>query len=58
MKKIYLQPELEIIKVQTTQMMAASLPIINETVTDEDVLAPEMNLDVLTSEMDLDSFFE
>jgi hypothetical protein len=50
MKKIYLQPELEIIKVQTMQMMAASLPIVGTTVTDEDVLAPEMD--------DLDSYFE
>jgi hypothetical protein len=41
MKKIYLQPELEIIKVQTTQMMAASLPVnTSEEATGEEALAP------------------
>jgi hypothetical protein len=45
MKKIYLQPNMEIVKVQTVQMMAASLPVYEETVTEEKVLAPEMDLD-------------
>ncbi len=50
MKKTYISPEVEIIKVQTMQMMAASLPIFEETVTDDMVLSPEMD--------DLDKYFE
>ena len=47
MKKKYINPEIEVIKIQTMQMLAASdlLDISEETITDEaDLLAPEMNV--------------
>ena len=42
MKKTYINPEIEIIKIQTTQMLAASLPLNDEVqVTDPtEILAP------------------
>ena len=44
MKKIYLAPEMEIVNVETQQMLAASLPLNGtESVTDpEEILAPGM----------------
>ena len=44
MKKTYINPEMEIVKIQTTQMLAASLPLNNEVqVTDPtEILAPGM----------------
>ena len=44
MKKIYFAPDMEIVKIQTTQMLAASLPLNNEVqVTDPtEILAPGM----------------
>jgi len=61
MKKTYINPELEVIKIQTTQMLAASdlLNISEETITDEsEMLAPEydpfdVSLDDIT---DFDNF--
>ena len=34
MKKTYINPELEVVKIQTMQMMAASLTITDETISD------------------------
>ena len=60
MKKIYIIPELEVVKVQTQQMLAASALGIGDNFTDgEDVLAPEMDLDNFFDGGDnLDKFFE
>lgn len=61
MKKTYIIPELEVVKVQTQQMLAASTLGVGadfNSATDE-VLAPEMNLDGFFDNTDnLDSFFE
>ena len=47
MKKIYMTPDMEIVKIQTMQMMAASLEIDpTEEVTDEsEILAPSLGGD-------------
>ena len=62
MKKTYIIPELEVVKVQTQQMLAAStLGIIDSPNIDNpnDVLAPEMDLDGYFDGGDnLDNFFE
>ena len=58
MKKIYEEPQVEVIKIGTCAMIAASLPVFTETVSDEDVLAPDFDVDVLTPQLDLDSYFE
>ena len=46
MKKTYINPEIEVIKIQTMQMLAASdlLDISEETITDEgNLLAPSLD---------------
>lgn len=55
MKKIYMTPDMEIVKIQTMQMMAASLEIDpTEEVTDEnEILAPGTEFDF---EDDLNEF--
>jgi len=60
MKKIYMIPEVEVVEVQTQQMLAASALGIGENFTaGEDVLAPEMDLDSYFDGGDnLDKFFE
>ena len=62
MKKTYIIPELEVVKVQTQQMLAAStLGIIDSPNIDNPsaVLAPEMDLDdYFDGGADLDKFFE
>ena len=59
MKKIYEEPQVEVIKIGTCAMIAASLPVfMDDTVSDEDVLAPDFDVDVLTPQLDLDSYFE
>lgn len=60
MKKIYIIPELEVVKVQTQQMLAASTLGIGENFTNgEEVLSPEMDLDsYFDGGADLDKFFE
>jgi hypothetical protein len=60
MKKTYIIPELEVVKVQTQQMLAASALGIGDNFTaGEDVLAPEMDLDNFFDGGDnLDKFFE
>ena len=60
MKKTYIIPELEVVKVQTQQMLAASaLGIGTNYIADEEVLAPEMDLDSYFDGGDnLDKFFE
>jgi hypothetical protein len=39
MKKIYMKPELEVLNVKCAQMIAASLPLNEETVNSGDVLS-------------------
>ena len=62
MKKKYINPEIEVIKIQTMQMLAASdlLDISEEAITDEaDLLAPEMDvfdIDVAGDITDFDNF--
>ena len=60
MKKIYMIPEVEIVEVQTQQMLAASALGIGENFAEGDVVvAPELNLDGMFDNTDnLDSFFE
>ena len=44
MKKTYINPEMEVVKLQTFAMLAASLPLSSTEVTDEsDVLAPSID---------------
>ncbi len=46
MKKTYINPQLEIVKLQTIGMLAASLPLSSTEVTDEsEVLAPSLGGD-------------
>jgi len=46
MKKTYINPTLEVVKLQTIGMLAASLPLSSTEVTDEsDVLAPSLGGD-------------
>ena len=43
MKKRYFAPQMEIVEIQTTAMLAASLPVENETqIESSDILAPEL----------------
>ena len=43
MKKIYFAPDMEVIKIQTTQMLAVSLPKSDEEIGDaNEILAPEL----------------
>ena len=59
MKKKYINPEIEVIKIQTMQMLAASdlLDISEETITDEaDLLAPENTLFDVDDITDFDNF--
>ena len=43
MKKIYFAPDMEVIKIQTTQMLAASLPKSDEEIENaNEILAPEL----------------
>ena len=62
MKKTYIIPELEVVKVRTQQMLASStIGIIDSPEIDNpgDVLAPEMDLDdYFDGGADLDKFFE
>ena len=61
MKKTYIIPELEVVKVQTQQMLAASVLTVGDAFNAESdvVLAPEMDLDdYFNSGNDLDKFFE
>lgn len=60
MKKTYIIPELQVIRVQTQQMLAASI-IVGEAFNSagDEVLAPEMDLDSYFDGGDnLDKFFE
>ena len=60
MKKSYIIPELEVVRVQTQQMLAASI-IVGEAFNSgsDEVLAPEMDLDNFFDGGDnLDKFFE
>ena len=47
MKKTYINPELEVVKLQTMQMLAASLEVHDDvTITDDsDILAPSLGGD-------------
>lgn len=60
MKKIYMIPEVEVVEVQTQQMLAASALGIGQNFTaGDEVLAPEMDLDSYFDGGDnLDKFFE
>ena len=49
MKKKYMNPEMEVVEIKTTCMLAASLPL-NDTPTIDnqgDILAPEENVELL-----------
>jgi len=45
MKKTYIIPELEVVRIQTQQMLAASVPptLSGQSYEDETILAPGMN---------------
>jgi hypothetical protein len=60
MKKTYIIPELEVVRIQTQQMLAASVLGIGENYSEsETVLAPEMDLDDYFDGGDnLEKFFE
>ena len=46
MKKTYINPELEVVKIQTMQMLAASDPILGDEFSEGDpILAPEQEFD-------------
>ena len=45
MKKIYQSPFVEEVKLETCEMLAASLPVFDETVTGDDVLSPALEVD-------------
>ena len=55
MKKTYLNPELEIIKIQTMQMMAASITVDDNPIVDPgDIGAPGLNLDITEEVFSID----
>jgi hypothetical protein len=57
MKKTYINPELEVVKLQTTQMLAASLPVVDPTETVEeinDLLGREAELDFEEEEFSME----
>jgi hypothetical protein len=64
MKKTYINPEMEVVKIMTTGMLATSSLILDDTeeiTAIEGVLAPQMpDLDGIidNSSFDLDSYFE
>ena len=60
MKKTYISPELDVVKIMTTGMLATSSLTVSDSTVDEinDLLAPEMpELDNYFSSDDLDGFF-
>ena len=57
MKKTYFNPELQVVKLQTMQMLAASLPMVDPTETVEDIndlLGREANFDFEEEEFNMD----
>jgi hypothetical protein len=57
MKKTYINPELEVVKLQTMQMLAASLPVVDPTETVEDInnlLGREAELDFEEEEFSME----
>ena len=62
MKKTYINPELEVIKIATQQMLASSivnLGLSEETITDEEnLLAPSFDDEVLSPDFDIVDYDE
>lgn len=47
MKKIYLHPEMEILEMESQELLAGSLPLSDVEVNSEEVLAPEFGEDFI-----------
>ena len=41
MKKTYINPEMQVVEINTPVLLTGSLPVVNETVNEGDILAPE-----------------
>ena len=55
MKKTYINPELEVVKLQTMQMLAASVGIVDDIIDDPgDIGAPGMDFDFSEDEFNFD----
>ena len=45
MKKTYINPEMQVVEINTPVLLTGSLPVFNETVNEGDVLSPELGGD-------------
>lgn len=47
MKKEYMKPTMDVVEIKGTTLLTGSLPVVDDTITSDDMLSPEAELDPL-----------